>query len=91
MKTKRMAVRFLSIITALAVSISTAVSFPVTGFAASFITANKQIAMALPESARKVKEMREAQANFRKTRIAGWDYKAQRLEKEIDEMLTDII
>ena len=37
--------------------------------------------------AKKVKEMRACQRNFRKTRITAWDYKAQNLEREVDEII----
>ena len=40
--------------------------------------------------AKKVKEMRACQRNFRKTRITAWDYKAQRLECEVDEIIKQL-
>ena len=38
-----------------------------------------------------VQKMRHAQAEFRKTRIAGWDYEAQRQEKKVDQMIKEIL
>lgn len=34
-----------------------------------------------------VRQMRHAQKEFARTRIAGWSYEIQRLGKEIDEIL----
>lgn len=39
---------------------------------------------------KKVREMRDAQLEFDRTRITGWRYKVQRLGAEIDETLKEL-
>ena len=41
----------------------------------------------ITELIRCVREMRECQKNFDKTRITPWKYKAQKYEKKVDELL----
>jgi hypothetical protein len=51
----------------------------------------KQAEKELAEFISTVQKMRHAQAEFRRTRIAGWDYEAQRQEKKVDEMIKEIL
>ena len=52
-----------------------------------YIRAYKQAEKDLVEFISIVKQMRYAQAEFRRTRIAGWDYAAQKCEKKVDELI----